>query len=687
MAPAVTPPPRAPRTRTLNRPAAVWGALAFVAVVATAVLVDGHLAHGVDATWRAEVDGEWRVVDHTVEHRAQFPNERRALSRYIQGWNFERDGIPAQLFPFRAQLRTTLTVPRSGYRLAVRGSNRVRVTLDGETLRSERTLEVGDHRLVVDWSGDFQRSGIRLGWELCRGESCDEVPAKLFAPDTRWPKSRVWLWVLMMLAALGLGAAFYRARAASLKGRVRILGGIALAGILVLGLGFRLYDYDVMPDFRENGDELFATWNGWQLLESGETRGWSLWAPIYGGRVHHERLQYFGLDWAIIQPYFEHPPLTHVLVGAAAHLGGAEHYAHSKLKHTRLVPVLLCIPTLLLLFLVGRRVDPHGPAPWFGALLYAILPTIVLQTRVIKEEALLGTLSLGAVWCFLRWREHGKTRALVMCGVLAGMCALAKVTGAAYVLAVIMLALALPREERLRATLIVATAGIATGGLFLLFGAVIDWSTFVYATEKQGTRPLHFNIFMRWFDVTLINHSVIGRGWILFLWLGTTAAHVGRSWKRSSYVAIPLLTYLGAITIGTGNWTFGWYIVPLYPWLCLGCGRFLAEAWRRPDLFKGTLIGVVLVLYTMNFAVEPAWMKQPNNWGELRWIVTGLTALLLAPWGLVQVWPTHGFQRFARGAMVCSLVLVTVICGRFVMNYETNYDLYRDFDRDVYFDR
>lgn len=670
-----------------SRPALLWAVTGALCALGALLLADHHVAHGVDVTWRAQIEDEWRVVDQTVEHRVQFPNERRALSRYVQGWDFERDGIPPQLFPFRAQLRTTVDVPREGYRFVIQGAGRVRATIDGEVASADASIPAGSHRVVVDWSGDFQRNNLSLGWQLCRGEGCEDAPASMFRPDTTWPRSRVWLWLLGIPGLLLLAFALYRARTAELKVRGRWLGALALVAIVGLGLGFRLYDYEVMPDFRENGDELFATWNGWQLLENGETRGWSLWAPIYGGRVKHERLRYFGMDWAIIQPYFEHPPLTHVLVGAAAHLGGAEHYAHAKLKHTRLVPVLLFVPTLILLFLVGRRVDPQGPAPYFGALLYAFLPTIVLQTRVIKEEALLGTLALGATYAFLRYEERGKTRSLVLCGVLAGACTLAKVTGAAYVLAMIMLALALPRSQRARATFVVALTGILTSALFLLFGALIDWDTFVFATQKQGTRPLHFNIFLRWFDVTLINHSVVGRGWVLFLWLGTAASHMGRSWRRSAIVAVPLLTYLGAITIGTGNWTFGWYIVPLYPWLCLGCGRFLAEAWRRPDLFKGTLIGVVLVLYTLNYAVEPSWMKQPNHWPTIRWVVTGTTGLLLAPWALAQVWPGHLTRKIARGALAATLALVVFVCGRFVVGYETNYDLYKDFDRDVYFDR
>ena len=43
----------------------------------------------------------------------------------------------------------------------------------------------------------------------------------------------------------------------------------------------------------------------------------------------------------IITPYFEHPPLMHLLVGAAAKLGGAGHWAHARLEDTRLVPIAL----------------------------------------------------------------------------------------------------------------------------------------------------------------------------------------------------------------------------------------------------------------------------------------------------------------------------------------------------------
>lgn len=666
------------------------GLLVLLGTLGATALADRlYLGRGVDATWHAEVDGERREVARTVEHRVQFPNERRALARFVQGWRFDRDGIPADLFPFVAKLRGRVTVPRGDRELYVQARPHGEVRIDGEPMRSGARVPEGEHAFEVDWSGNFEARGVSLRAFFCRGQTatpetssfCQEAPVQSFTPLSRSSQTHLWLGALL---ALLLSVATTALAASDAATRRRWLGRAALALVLALGLGLRLFDYDVMPDFRENGDELFATWNGWSLLETGETRGWSLWPHVYGARVEHSRLEYFGMDWNLIQPYFEHPPLTHLLVGAAAHLGGAEHFAHAKLAHTRLVPILFVIPTLLLMFGIGRRVDPRGAGPWLACLLYAVTPTIALQTRVIKEEALLGPLGLGAVYAVLVYRERESVRALVAAGLLAGMATWAKVTGFAFVPAVVALLLA---DRRWRAAAVAGALGVGVSAGLLAYGAAVDWDTFVFAQRHQGTRPLHFNIFLRWFDVTLINHSVIGRGWMLFLWIGTAAAHARRRAQASAFIAVPLLLYLSAITIGTGNWTFGWYAVPLYPWLCLGAGRFLADLWDAPDLFRGLIASVLLGLYSLNFFFEPSFMKVPDHWPDLRIAIALIVTALFAPFGLVQAIRTRGTIQLARGATALLLALFTALSARFVVRYDTFYDIYKDFDRDVYFDR
>jgi 4-amino-4-deoxy-L-arabinose transferase-like glycosyltransferase len=676
--------------------AALAGALLWLGLAAAA---DVYLRHGWSATWYwTDADGERHAITRTTEHRVAFPNVHRPLARYVQGWPFERLPRPEERPDIDAELRARITIPEGAPRyLAADALRQARIWVDGEPAEG-RAIEPGPHRLRVRWQGVAlthlrrQRRSDSARFELRWGpteRAAAPVPREALVPaDGTWPPARVALPWVAALGALGwaLGL-FFAVRPARPSVRGRRLAVVFTVLVVLLGTGFRLWDYDVMPEFRENADELFATWNGWSLLAEGRTRGWSLWPHAYAGRVSVRQVRFFGEERPVISPYFEHPPLLHVLVGAAAHLGGAEHWLDAKLKHTRLVPIGLMALSLALMVAIGRRLFPRGPAPWLGAGLFAVLPTIVLQSRVIKEESLLVPLSLAAVWFFLRWRDDGKKlRHLVLAALCAGLATLAKVPAVVWVPALVML-VAAERGETKRAVL-AAAVGLGAASLLLVFGAIVDWDVFLLTQAKQGRRPTHWNLFPRFFDATLINHNIVGRGWVLFSWLGFAASVFSRGWRQTAVLTVPLTAYLIAIAIGSGNWTFGWYILPLYPFLCLGAGDFLARLWARPTFLAGTLFVVLLVMYGLNFLLDPHWAKQPQAWPTLRRTVTLFTALAVAPYALAQVWRRSRFcVGLARFTTAAGLALVVVVSGWFVGRYDVIFESHADFDRDMYFHR
>jgi 4-amino-4-deoxy-L-arabinose transferase-like glycosyltransferase len=685
------------RTHRARR-AILAGALAATAWVALGAIADGYARHGWSARWYTLDQGERALVDRTTEHRVAFPNAHRPLARYVQGWPSELP-IPTALPSIDAELRARVTVP-SGPALFLGADARQTATVevDGRPA-AEAAVPPGAHDVAVRWTGRPAAAGRSrtnaesVSFALTWGptlSSLSPVPRDAIEPaDGAWPWTRVALWwaVVALSLLFALGAA-YAAHADDTRARLRRAGMIATALVVLLGTGYRALDYDVMPEFRENADELFATWNGWSLLEDGTTRGWSLWPHAYGGTdVERTEVRFFGETRIVIQPYFEHPPLLHVLVGAAAHLGGADSWLEAKLSHTRLVPIALSALSLFLLVALGRRLMPRSPAPWIGALLYAVIPTIALQTRVIKEEALLVPLSLGMLLFFLRWRDDGKkTRDLILAAVCAGLAPIAKVPAIVWVPALVMLVAA--ERGAHRKAILAAFVGLATASLLLVFGAAIDWDVFVFTQGQQGGRPTHWNLFPRFFDATLINHSLIGRGWILFLWLGFAASVYRRGARDTAILTVPLVTYLIAIAVGSGNWTFGWYIVPLYPFLCLGAGDLIAQLWRRLNLIGGALFVVLLVMYSLNFTLDPHWAKQPEAWPILRRAVTLTVALSIAPYALVQVWRESALcVRLARIVTVLGLAAVVVLSGVFIATYDVTYETYRDFDRDTYFHR
>lgn len=696
--PTERPAPRLPRGALPLR-AVIAGAVGAALWLTLAAGADGFLRHGWSASWYwTDEDHERHEITRTTEHRVRFPNVHRPMARYLQGWPFDRLERPEERPAIDVELRAYVTIPEGSPRYFTADAAReARIDVDGSPAEG-RAIDPGRHRIRVRWQGVAQdhlrhsrrseSASFTLRWgptEL----STTPIPREALVPaDNAWSSARVALLWAAILGAIGWALGLFLAvRPERPSVRARRLGLLASVLVVLLGTGLRLCDYDVMPEFRENADELFATWNGWSLLEDGTTRGWSLWPRAYGGAVDHQEVRFFGETRPVITPYFEHPPLLHLLVGAAAHLGGAEHWLDAKLAHTRLVPIALMALSLALMVAVGRRLFPGSPAPWLGAGLFAVVPTIVLQSRVIKEEALLVPLSLAMVWFFLRWRDDGKRlRDLVFASICAGLPTLAKVPAVVWVPALVMM-VAAERGETRRAVW-AAAIGLGTASLLLVFGALIDWDVFLLTQAKQGKRPTHWNLFPRFFDATLVNHNIIGRGWILFLWLGYMASAFSRGWRGRAALTVPPIAYLVAIAVGSGNWTFGWYIVPLYPFLCLGAGDFLAELWERPTFLGGTLFLVLLVMYGLNFLLDPHWAKQPEAWPSLRLWVTLFLALALAPYALAQIWRESAFcRRLARSATLAGLALVVGTSGWIVFHYDTIFESHHDFDRDSYFHR
>ncbi|HEY8430542.1 MAG TPA: glycosyltransferase family 39 protein [Sandaracinaceae bacterium] len=663
-----------------------WAAIAFAAWLA----MDAYARHGLSVRWQTVERGRLIDVARTTEHRIQFPTQHRALSRIVEAWDYEAHGVPRSMPHMRATLRGKLENTRP-IRVRAVSPNEVTLTVDGAP--AEGFVEPGEHDLRVVWDGQFrdpnrQRSSVTLRLEQSfDGAAWEELSTWSVRPAYgHW--DRVWAACIALFVFVVIAVPLARAMLADGAVRRRWLGATALVAILLVGLGFRLFDYSVMPHFRENGDELFATWNGWQLLTDGTTRGWSLWPSFYTEGVEHESFPYWtteGGGWHIIRPYFEHPPLSHLLAGLAAKLGGATHWAHARLTHTRLVPIFLSLVTMALTFLVGRRLSPRGPGPWLGVLLYATLPMIAIQNRAIKEEMLLAPMALGSLYLFLRWRDGASDRALIGAAFLAGLTSMAKVSGAVLVPALVLLVMATGRYRMAARAFVAGLAGIA---VLFVYGALIDWDVFIVTTLKQATgRPAHFNLFPRFFADGLIIHNLVGHGPTLFLWLGYVAYLGGRGRRVDPAWVLYPLVYLVSMCVSAGNWMFGWYVLPVYPFLCLAAGEMLAELFERPHPLGALVLVGLLAMYGLNFVADPSYFKQPHVWPTARAWVSALVVVLLGPHFAAFAIRWRGLLWLARGATAAALALSVVMSGYFVARYDVLWETHHDFDRDTFFDR
>jgi hypothetical protein len=118
-------------------------------------------------------------------------------------------------------------------------------------------------------------------------------------------------------------------------------------------------------------------------------------------------------------------------------------------------------------------------------------------------------------------------------------------------------------------------------------------------------------------------------------------------------------------------------MMPLLPFLCLAAGKFLADLWREPELGRGSVFVLTLVLYTLNFATSETYFFTPETHvGDARRLLTLILVAFLVPFALAQAF---GWRAPARAALVGGLVTVAIVSGVFVGGYDVAN--HRDFDR------
>lgn len=155
----------------------------------------------------------------------------------------------------------------------------------------------------------------------------------------------------------------------------------------------------------------------------------------------------WGRDWWD-NAYFGHIPRPHVLFAS------------------RLPSTLLTMLSVAVIFVIGRMVGGRGGA-WFGSLVYATLPIVLLNgRRAMFEGALLITLAL-LLWAGLYAARRPTLRKWALVGLAAGLAMAAKHTNVMMVVAVVGGLLILHLRTRLWLQLRgAALAAVLAAGLF-----------------------------------------------------------------------------------------------------------------------------------------------------------------------------------------------------------------------------
>lgn len=307
------------------------------------------------------------------------------------------------------------------------------------------------------------------------------------------------------------------------------------------------------------------------------------------------------------------------MLNVLALLMGSERLPH-------LVVTAMTVLTALALARFARR-QFNGATAWLAAALYLSMPLVQALAGVALVEGALGFYGFVAIWAGYVWLESRAWQDLVMAGLLGGLTASIKLTGAAVPIAVALVGLVwllLRYRSDIRRTLLQMMVYAVVS-----LAIVAPWYIRSYVNTGNPVWPFLYSIFG-------------GKDW------DSVGDQIHTAWLRrpnlpptvKNYLIAPLYLALGLEQFGGPK--LGAAIAALAP--------LSVFFWRRSRWLLGYLIGICAVVYTIWFITTQ----------QTRFLM-GIAAVLvlLAAYAfsqLLQQWPAW-LAGPARVAMVVYLVL------------------------------
>ena len=353
------------------------------------------------------------------------------------------------------------------------------------------------------------------------------------------------------------------------------------------------------------------------LLDEGVPRSWS-WMPAYG-EVPSTVWQ--GDHYRLVKPWFDHPPLYPLYVGAFMRAAGTRDLFAVELGVMRLSGLPLYAATLLLLFMVARRVADETHA-LLAIAFWAVAPVAVWNGRLVMAEALMLPLALAGWYALQRFGETHRRGWLVAVGVAAALLPLTKIAALGF--ALFYFTAAIVRRERTLA-IVVCIGGAAGLLLYAAYGAHYDWSLFRAVQRNQASRFENFaGIESLLFSARVVDKGIMELPLILGLVTLLFDLRDGRNVEMGLFAA----TYAVTIAFLLPYNQYGWYAIPLYPALAFGLASFVVRAWR--DAAAGALwTWMIFSLTSLAWLACEAGLVEART---LRWYYAAVAVALPFAW-------------------------------------------------------
>lgn len=371
---------------------------------------------------------------------------------------------------------------------------------------------------------------------------------------------------------------------------------ISVISVILVGLILRFHNYAVYPQRGATSDEYSYSFLGVSLLTKGIPISWS----SFNAYKNRYDLTINKLYFPIVYPYFDHPPLNGLIVGAWALLNGENTFEKIQLSTIRVMPILFSTISSLLLFLIALKEYGYTTAVW-ALLIYTTTAIFVMNGRVVLAENLLTPLCLGAIYFYNMFRNKLTTSRIITLGTLAGLAILTKELG--ITVGLTLLIFFLYDKVKLKQIILLLLTASLFGLIYVLYGIHYDSEVFWKIIGMQSGRNVGPETLYYILTTPIIVNKIFYDGWYFLGFISLVVALV--NFKNNKYIVVPSMTYLFLLLFFlTQRGEMGWYIIPLFPFMAISIARLFQIA-----IEKSHWLLFVSVLFIGQYYMTELFMK------------------------------------------------------------------------------
>jgi len=610
-----------------------------------------------------------------------FKNYGILRTYYVNYWDNNRFAPPTTIPAYNILWRGFIWIPKDGiYTFHVDTNGDTFLFIDskpvikyraGRDSRTQTHLGRGWKPIQINYVNTARYAKLNLQWQRPDDSNLSNISPRYLKPSEDigiFHEIRLWFAVGFIITPILICLGFFIVLRNTV--RIRVLGYfdyvkqnwsiVALILIVILGAVLRLNDYSVVPPHGDTMDVYQEAWNGYHILHGDGPKSWegAYFVSAYKNE-DKEFVRWFGDGFMIVRRYIAHPPLFSVFAGIPPTICGAKDYLDCRLTTINLTPVFFSTLTIIPVFFVSYRIYRSKTISIIASLLYATVPFFVAAGRIAKGDCLLALVLISGVLCVLKYSESRKKTDVVFAGLLAGVSFWCKEMG---ICAIVILPVLLARKRFIKEAFVTAGIGFFVAISYMLYNYLINPEAFfMMLSLRDAHQSTVFDMVVKYIKDARIalNYANFGIGYMLWFWF-VMAYSMG---KREPIVPITVFIFLMSVcALSTDIYPFGWFLMPLYPFMAIAGGLFLRDFISKPNTARALLPLLVLMAVPLKELL-------PEELCKSAWLFRWYLAVGILPF------LAFDFYKHRITATVAKVACYTYIAFVIVMNVYSVYHL------------